>query len=86
MPCGHEAMKEQDLCNKITAKILENYNILFEVEDRKNNTQRYDKQARLTVVKVSNFDILTFSIDNFGGSLFKFSLKSHMDITLNCYL
>nr|XP_023419887.1 protein FAM13A isoform X1 [Cavia porcellus] len=45
-------MKEQDLCNKITAKILENYNILFEVEDRKNNTQRYDKQARLTVVKI----------------------------------
>ncbi|XP_013358176.1 PREDICTED: protein FAM13A-like [Chinchilla lanigera] len=44
-------MKEQDLCNKIMAKILENYNTLFEIEYIKNDNQRHDKQARLIVVK-----------------------------------
>lgn len=54
---GLEGMKEQDLCNKIMAKILENYNTLFEVEYVENDTQRCENRARLIIVKVSNFGV-----------------------------
>ncbi|XP_026972711.1 protein FAM13A isoform X1 [Sagmatias obliquidens] len=51
---GLEGMKEQDLCNKIMAKILENYNTLFEVEYVENDTQRCENRARLIIVKEAN--------------------------------
>uniref|UniRef100_A0A8D2JLW1 Family with sequence similarity 13 member A n=1 Tax=Sciurus vulgaris TaxID=55149 RepID=A0A8D2JLW1_SCIVU len=44
-------MKEQDLCNKIMAKILENYNTLFEVEYTENDNQRCENLSRLIIVK-----------------------------------
>ncbi|XP_055240639.1 protein FAM13A isoform X9 [Gorilla gorilla gorilla] len=44
-------MKEQDLCNKIMAKILENYNTLFEVEYTENDHLRCEDLARLIIVK-----------------------------------
>ncbi|XP_008583561.1 PREDICTED: protein FAM13A-like, partial [Galeopterus variegatus] len=51
VPSGLEGMKEQDLCNKIMAKILENYNTLFEVECTENDNQRCENLARLIIVK-----------------------------------
>ncbi|XP_058403482.1 protein FAM13A isoform X2 [Diceros bicornis minor] len=51
VPPGLEGMKEQDLCNKIMAKILENYNTLFEVEYTENDNQRCESWARLIIVK-----------------------------------
>lgn len=57
MPPGLEGMKEQDICNKIMAKLLENYNTLFEVEYTENENQRCENLARLIIVKVSNFGI-----------------------------
>ncbi|XP_039701627.1 protein FAM13A isoform X2 [Pteropus medius] len=51
VPPGLEGMKEQDLCNKIMAKILENYNTLFEVEYTENDNQRRENRARLIIVK-----------------------------------
>lgn len=57
VPPGLEGMKEQDICNKIMAKLLENYNTLFEVEHTENDNQRYENLARLIIVKVSNFGI-----------------------------
>ncbi|XP_021566149.1 protein FAM13A isoform X1 [Carlito syrichta] len=51
VPSGLEGMKEQDICNKIMAKILENYNTLFEVECTENDNQRCENQARLIIVK-----------------------------------
>uniref|UniRef100_A0A8C3X5H4 Family with sequence similarity 13 member A n=1 Tax=Catagonus wagneri TaxID=51154 RepID=A0A8C3X5H4_9CETA len=51
VPPGLEGMKEQDLCNKIMAKILENYNTLFEVEFMENDNQRCENLARLIIVK-----------------------------------
>ncbi|XP_032961553.1 protein FAM13A isoform X5 [Rhinolophus ferrumequinum] len=51
VPPGLEGMKEQDLCNKIMAKILENYNTLFEVEYTENDNQRYENRVRLIIVK-----------------------------------
>lgn len=50
-------MKEQDFCNKIMAKILENYNTLFEVEYTEIDNQRCENRARLIIVKVSDSDI-----------------------------
>ncbi|XP_032095522.1 protein FAM13A isoform X7 [Sapajus apella] len=47
-------MKEQDLCNKIMAKILENYNTLFEVEYTENDHLRCENLARLIIVKEAN--------------------------------
>uniref|UniRef100_A0A8C8YRX1 Family with sequence similarity 13 member A n=1 Tax=Prolemur simus TaxID=1328070 RepID=A0A8C8YRX1_PROSS len=52
VPSGLEGMKEQDLCNKIMAKILENYNTLFEVEYTENDNQRCENLARLIIVKI----------------------------------
>ncbi|XP_004391575.1 PREDICTED: protein FAM13A-like isoform 1 [Odobenus rosmarus divergens] len=57
VPPGLEGMKEQDICNKIMAKLLENYNTLFEVEYTENDNQRCENLARLIIVKVSNFGI-----------------------------
>ncbi|XP_060272876.1 protein FAM13A isoform X10 [Ovis aries] len=54
VPPGLEGVKEQDLCNKIMAKILENYNTLFEVEYMENDNQRCENLARLIVVKEAN--------------------------------
>ncbi|XP_046512040.1 protein FAM13A isoform X3 [Equus quagga] len=51
VPPGLEGVKEQDLCNKIMAKILENYNTLFEVEYTENDNQRCESLARLILVK-----------------------------------
>ncbi|XP_032095521.1 protein FAM13A isoform X6 [Sapajus apella] len=54
VPPGLEGMKEQDLCNKIMAKILENYNTLFEVEYTENDHLRCENLARLIIVKEAN--------------------------------
>ncbi|XP_057582754.1 protein FAM13A isoform X2 [Hippopotamus amphibius kiboko] len=54
VPPGLEGMKEQDLCNKIMAKILENYDTLFEVEYVENDNQRCENLARLIIVKEAN--------------------------------
>ncbi|ELW70191.1 Protein FAM13A [Tupaia chinensis] len=51
VPSGLEGMKEQDICNRIMAKILENYNTLFEVECTENDNQRCENVARLILVK-----------------------------------
>lgn len=51
MPPGLEGMKEQDLCNKIMAKILENYNTLFEVDYKENDNQRCESLVRIIIVK-----------------------------------
>ena len=65
VPPGLEGVKEQDLCNRIMAKILENYNTLFEVEYMENDNQRCENLARLIMVKVSQLWYLIFSIANF---------------------
>ncbi|XP_073896249.1 protein FAM13A isoform X19 [Macaca fascicularis] len=48
-------MKEQDLCNKIMAAILENYNTLFEVEYTENDQPRCENLARLIIVKEASY-------------------------------
>ncbi|XP_077621236.1 protein FAM13A isoform X2 [Crocuta crocuta] len=51
VPPGLEGMKEQDICNKIMANLLENYNTLFEVEYTGNDDQRCENMARIIIVK-----------------------------------
>ncbi|CAK6432977.1 unnamed protein product [Pipistrellus nathusii] len=51
VPPGLECMKEQDLCNKIMATILENYNTLFEVEHTGSDNQSYENPTKLIIVK-----------------------------------
>ncbi|XP_070248885.1 protein FAM13A isoform X3 [Myotis yumanensis] len=51
VPPGLECMKEQDLCNKIMATILENYNTLFEVEHTGNDNQSCENPTKLIIVK-----------------------------------
>ncbi|XP_054544107.1 protein FAM13A isoform X3 [Talpa occidentalis] len=51
VPPGLEGMKEQNLCNKIMAIILENSNTLFEVECTENDNQRCENLARFIIVK-----------------------------------
>ncbi|XP_019320071.2 protein FAM13A isoform X7 [Panthera pardus] len=51
VPPGLEGMKEQDICNKIMAKLLENYDTLFEVEYTGNDNQRCENMARIIIVK-----------------------------------
>ncbi|XP_045140052.1 protein FAM13A isoform X4 [Echinops telfairi] len=51
VPPGLEGMREQDLCNKTMAKILENYHTLFEGERTENDNQVCDNLARLLIVQ-----------------------------------
>ncbi|XP_045426772.1 protein FAM13A isoform X3 [Pipistrellus kuhlii] len=51
VPAGLECMKEQDLCNKIMATILENYNTLFEVEHTGSDNQSCENPTKLIIVK-----------------------------------
>ncbi|XP_048189638.1 protein FAM13A isoform X2 [Perognathus longimembris pacificus] len=53
VPTGIEGMKEQDLCNKIMAEILENYQTLFEVEYTESDSQQCESLPRHILVKVS---------------------------------
>ncbi|XP_068398547.1 protein FAM13A isoform X2 [Eschrichtius robustus] len=63
VPPGLEGMKEQDLCNKIMAKILENYNTLFEVEYVESDNQRCENLARLIIVKEANYKNILLTKD-----------------------
>ncbi|XP_032916203.1 protein FAM13A isoform X2 [Catharus ustulatus] len=40
VPSGFEGMKEQEICNKIMKKMLENYNTLFELEGLKKDEEK----------------------------------------------
>ncbi|XP_055967109.1 protein FAM13A-like [Sorex fumeus] len=51
VPPGLEGMKQQDLCNKIMAKILENYDSLFEVDYAESDNRRCEHLGRLILVK-----------------------------------
>ncbi|XP_006768253.1 PREDICTED: protein FAM13A [Myotis davidii] len=55
VPPGLECMKEQDLCNKIMATILENYNTLFEVEHTGNDNQSCENPTKLIIVKEASY-------------------------------
>ncbi|NWR08646.1 FA13A protein, partial [Paradoxornis webbianus] len=50
VPSGFEGIKEQDICNKIMTKMLENYNTLFELEGLKKDEEDL---ARITLVKMT---------------------------------
>ncbi|XP_043401075.1 protein FAM13A isoform X2 [Chelonia mydas] len=55
VPSGFEGMKEQEVCNKIMAKMLENYNTLFELEHTKKDDENHacEELARIILVKAS---------------------------------
>ncbi|XP_053522304.1 protein FAM13A isoform X4 [Artibeus jamaicensis] len=52
VPPGLECVKEQELCNKIMATILEKYNTLFEVECVENDNHRFENPMKLVIVKI----------------------------------
>ncbi|XP_053522302.1 protein FAM13A isoform X2 [Artibeus jamaicensis] len=54
VPPGLECVKEQELCNKIMATILEKYNTLFEVECVENDNHRFENPMKLVIVKEAN--------------------------------
>ncbi|XP_065453567.1 protein FAM13A isoform X10 [Chrysemys picta bellii] len=55
VPSGFEGMKEQEICNKIMAKMLENYNTLFELEHTKKDDENHacEELARIILVKIT---------------------------------
>uniref|UniRef100_A0A8C3RGJ0 Family with sequence similarity 13 member A n=1 Tax=Cyanoderma ruficeps TaxID=181631 RepID=A0A8C3RGJ0_9PASS len=55
VPSGFEGIKEQEICNKIMTKMLENYNTLFELEGLKKDEEEpvCEELARIILVKVS---------------------------------
>ncbi|OPJ75265.1 protein FAM13A isoform X5 [Patagioenas fasciata] len=55
VPSGFEGMKEQEICNKIMTKMLENYNTLFELEGLKKDEEKpvCEELARIILVKVT---------------------------------
>lgn len=60
VPSGFEGIKEQEICNKIMTKMLENYNTLFELEGLKKDEEKpvCEELARIILVKVSISNIL----------------------------
>lgn len=55
VPSGFEGIKEQEICNKIMTKMLENYNALFELEGLKKDEEKpvCEELAGIILVKVS---------------------------------
>ncbi|XP_074886573.1 protein FAM13A isoform X6 [Buteo buteo] len=55
VPSGFEGIKEQEICNKIMTKILENYNTLFELEGLKKDEEKpvCEELARIILVKMT---------------------------------
>ncbi|KFU88284.1 Protein FAM13A, partial [Chaetura pelagica] len=55
VPSGFEGIKEQEICNKIMIKMLENYSTLFEFEALKKDEEKpvCEELARIILVKVS---------------------------------
>ncbi|XP_025945934.1 protein FAM13A isoform X9 [Apteryx rowi] len=53
VPSGFEGIKEQEICNKIMAKMLENYSTLFELEGLKKDEGKpaCEELARIILVK-----------------------------------
>ncbi|XP_026703335.1 protein FAM13A isoform X4 [Athene cunicularia] len=56
VPAGFEGIKEQEICNKIMTKMLENYNSLFELEGLKKDDEKpvCEELARIILVKMTN--------------------------------
>ncbi|XP_042663777.1 protein FAM13A isoform X2 [Tyto alba] len=54
VPSGFEGIKEQEICNKIMTKMLENYNSLFELEGLKKDEEKpvCEELARIILVKM----------------------------------
>ncbi|XP_065489694.1 protein FAM13A isoform X3 [Caloenas nicobarica] len=55
VPSGFEGIKEQEICNKIMTKILENYNTLFDLEGLKKDEEKpvCEELARIILVKMT---------------------------------
>ncbi|XP_069711747.1 protein FAM13A isoform X3 [Phaenicophaeus curvirostris] len=55
VPSGFEGVKEQEICNKIMTKMLENYNTLFELESLKKDEEKpvCEELARIILVKMT---------------------------------
>ncbi|XP_014799516.1 PREDICTED: protein FAM13A isoform X5 [Calidris pugnax] len=55
VPSGFEGIKEQEICNKIMTKMLENYNTLFELEGLKKEEEKpvCEELARIILVKMT---------------------------------
>ncbi|KAM6402227.1 protein FAM13A isoform 5-T5 [Pluvialis apricaria] len=55
VPSGFEGIKEQEICNKIMTKMLENYNTLFELEGLKKDEKPVcEELARIILVKMTD--------------------------------
>ncbi|XP_019408408.1 PREDICTED: protein FAM13A isoform X2 [Crocodylus porosus] len=56
VPSGLEGMKEQEICNTIIARMLENCHTLFELEPTKQDAQQHpcEELARIILVKEAN--------------------------------
>uniref|UniRef100_A0A8C0ZIW8 Family with sequence similarity 13 member A n=1 Tax=Cyanistes caeruleus TaxID=156563 RepID=A0A8C0ZIW8_CYACU len=56
VPSGFEGIKEQEICNKIMTKMLENYNTLFELEGLKKDEEKpvCEELARIILVKMTD--------------------------------
>ncbi|XP_017599613.1 PREDICTED: protein FAM13A isoform X2 [Corvus brachyrhynchos] len=55
VPSGFEGIKEQEICNRIMTKMLENYNTLFELEGLKKDEEKpvCEELARIILVKMT---------------------------------
>ncbi|XP_037991122.1 protein FAM13A isoform X4 [Motacilla alba alba] len=55
VPSGFEGVKEQEICNKIMTKMLENYNTLFELEGLKKDEEKpvCEELAKIILVKMT---------------------------------
>ncbi|XP_064366532.1 protein FAM13A isoform X5 [Dromaius novaehollandiae] len=55
VPSGFEGIKEQEICNKIMTKMLENYSTLFELEGLKKDEEKpaCEELARIILVKMT---------------------------------
>lgn len=81
MPSGFEGIKEQEICNRIMTKMLENYNTLFELEGLKKDEEKpvCEELARIILVKVSISNISFSYSKSIIQAYFRLQFRNPLD-------
>ncbi|XP_065548297.1 protein FAM13A isoform X5 [Lathamus discolor] len=81
VPSGFEGIKEQEICNKIMTKMLENYNTLFELDGLKKDEEKPVCEELARIILVKNHRKSQVGMDLQGSSSLCSSMCLYTDAT-----
>ncbi|XP_062493573.1 protein FAM13A isoform X6 [Pezoporus occidentalis] len=81
VPSGFEGIKEQEICNKIMTKMLENYNTLFELDGLKKDEEKPVREELARIILVKNHRKSQAGMDSQGSLSLCSSVCLYTDAT-----